>query len=766
MTGQDLEASLKQAPLPAPEPEGPGAGWAALPALALRVGPRGELLARSHRAAAQLPDGPTWADLGARPEQGPCPVGLARAGAPSSGQLRIGPRVFTVDANPDGEGGAWVVLREVTDELQVEAARRRVMAFSDQASSMAHVGWWVVDLTGGPLMWSDEVKRIHEVPRDYRPSLDHALSFYPPGAREQVQAHIEAAIRESRSWTFELPLITARGRRKWVRCHGRPELDGVGEGPAHTARLVGTFQDVTDRRTAEDQLRDALSRAADWEALFQMASGLALIADTRFRFLQVNGAWTRKLGWTRAELLSRSYIELVHPDDVARTIAEGERLAAAPGETLDFTNRYRTASGQYVWLAWNAVSDPARERVFAFATDVTPLKEGERALDERARRAERATEAKSAFLATMSHEIRTPMNGVIGLAELLLGTPLSAEQRGYAEKIQLAGGALLGVINDVLDLSKVEAGRLEVESLPFDLREVLAEVVQLQLPTALAKGVSLQVDVQPDLPPALLGDPGRLRQILMNLVSNAIKFTPEGAVRLEARSAPGPAGAAAVELRVIDTGIGVAEEAQQALFQPFSQGGASTARRFGGTGLGLAICRHLARLMGGEIGLQSAEGQGSTFWLRLTLPVAELQLIAEPPLALGERPGAGMRVLLVEDNAVNQLVAGQMLRNLGCDVDVVPDGVEALATLRDIAYDLVFMDCLMPRMDGIEATRRLRAGEAGPRQPPVVALTAHAMSGDRQACIEAGMNGFLTKPLTAHDLAQALARWSPARPAP
>ncbi|MCK6553181.1 PAS domain S-box protein [Candidatus Binatia bacterium] len=556
---------------------------------------------------------------------------------------------------------------------------------------------------------------------------------------------------------------------------------------AVAAQLGGTIrrkQADAALRASEERTRSIIDNALD--------AFIGIEDDGRI------SGWNRQaesvFGWQRDEIIGRTLEETVIPPQYRQAHRSGLQRFAATGEgevlnrRIEIAALHRDGHEFPVELSMWPVRLGETLTCSAFLRDITERKRAEAELQQAKQAAEVADRAKSEFLANMSHEIRTPMNGIVGATELVLDTPLAAEQREYLDIVRCSADSLLTVINDILDFSKIEAGKLEFEQIDFGLRDCLEETIRVAAVFARQKSLALGVDVSPQVGDALVGDPGRLRQVLTNLVGNAIKFTERGEVAVSVDVAARAAASAdrgdeegcraesdcepGIELHfaVRDSGIGIAPDRQQAVFNAFEQGDGSTARRYGGTGLGLAISAKLVRMMGGRMWVESDVGRGSTFHFtaRFGVQPAERAAIARGrPSKSGLRgPWGPLKILLAEDNAVNQKLVTRLLERGGHTVNVAGNGHEVLAALQKERFDVVLMDVQMPEMDGFQTTAEIRRRELEPgggahsglagMHMPIVAMTAHAMKGDRERCLEAGMDGYVAKPVRAAELFAAI----------
>ncbi|MDP3070747.1 MAG: PAS domain S-box protein [Opitutaceae bacterium] len=800
------------------------------------------------------------------------------------------PVLLSVTALRDPSGtitGFLGIARDITTRRRAEAARDRLEALLRQTGEMAKVGGWELDLATLQPIWSLETCRIHEIDPPVAPPLEQAINFYPPEARPLIEAAVREGIAHGTPWDLELPLITAKGRRIWVRTQGRAlRREGV------TVKLFGALQDITERRQAEAELRASEAR---FRALALHAPVGIFQTDAQGACHYVNDRWSALAGLAPTEAAADGWSSALHPEDRAAIFAEWQAFSRGEREfALEY--RFLHRDGSVVWVAGSAVPlrDPAGGLLgyLGTVTDITARKELDRNLAAARDHAVEASRLKSEFLATMSHEIRTPMNGVLGMTALLRDTRLSPVQADYLRTIETSGESLLGIINDILDFSKIEAGKIELDVTEFSLRQAVEDALDLFAARALEKNIELACIIGPGVPTRIAADVTRLRQIIVNLLSNALKFTATGEVLLTVEI-ESEGGQQRLKFAVKDTGIGISPEGMARLFKSFSQVDVSTTRRYGGTGLGLAISRKLVELMGGTMWVESQLGEGSTFSFTMAMnPVqaapapanlefkgrrllivddhatnrrvlsshatawgmiveeatsaaAALTLLAtdrecdiavidadlpemagdEFVRALREIPGrrsprlvlltalghtpidaviaqtvakpikaetlraaiaaalrdqpisvrtrapfappshdpelalrCPLKLLVAEDNAVNQRVAMLLLQRLGYQATLVGNGLEAVAAAGSEDYDAILMDVEMPLLDGSEATRKIRELRGSPTRPWIIALTAGAMQGDRERCLSAGMNDFLSKPVRPNALSDALER--------
>ncbi|MEM7097396.1 MAG: response regulator [Pseudomonadota bacterium] len=779
--------------------------------------------------------------------------------------------------------GSDVTERILQEQKLAESEERMAMALSGSKDGLFD---YVLDKD--QIYVSDSVQTWLNLNQDHL----HVNQLFPLLHQDDANLVIESfrgAIQNQSSLNVEFRLHDQLFKQlRWLALRGQVIKKGD-----QVVRLSGFVSDVTHRKVAEDLINTTVTRLG--AVLNNIADGILTLSGDG-KVCTVNPAGAAMLGRGEMGLAGTPVFELIPPENRQQVQSWMNAADGCVHETVMMCADGRAFPAEIAIASMDAVVD---ERYTVVLRDVTERKEHEASLQQALDEAQNATRAKAEFLATMSHEIRTPMNGVLGMTQLLLGMELGPDQREAAQLIFSSGDALLNLINDILDFSKIEAGRIELEELAFDLHAAIREVVELLATTARSKSLDLYVDYQSDIESALVGDVGRLRQVLLNLLGNAVKFTEEGHVVVRVRVSAIDDQSARVQIAIVDTGVGISQEAQSRLFESFTQADASTTRRFGGTGLGLAISKQLVELMGGEISVTSAPEEGSQFAIEMALGTADVALVestegfhalnnkrvlivddnqvglkiassmtrdfgmntqttddpeavlpllaaaheleqptellvldynmpgmdglsvatavradarfdackivlltssdiekpsgidgyglkpyfrnglakllcqalevddvsnvpVEPSSASPSLVGEGLKILVAEDNPVNQKVATRMLEKLGATADVAANGVEAVDMWHQFEYDLIFMDCQMPEMDGYGATSQIRAfeKESGRRPTPIIAMTANALAGDRENCLAAGMDDYASKPIKLDQLGQLITIWT------
>ncbi|WP_170292111.1 PAS domain-containing hybrid sensor histidine kinase/response regulator [Heliobacterium mobile] len=662
--------------------------------------------------------------------------------------------------------------RDITEQeerkLQLELEEQRFHSVINSLDEYI----WEVDLQGNFIYVSDRAEDILGMPKEELIGKDSTAGV-EPAELEKFRSTVRKAVQKKEPF-FDVEIIRKTpSRRCWLSLSGIPVFDKKNRLVAYR----GATLDITKQKQMEATLRD--SEESYRSIITSMAEGV-IVTDRAGMIIKANPTAENILGFSFDEIQGRSCFdpswEMYLDDDspVTRDNHPAMVTLQSRSASRNVVMRKNTPTGEPLWIQHNSeplfrIGSEEPYAVVSTFSDISARRNMEEELKKARQKALEASRTKSDFLAMMSHEIRTPMNGIMGMSTLLLDTALNRQQREYAHVIKDSSEVLLNVLNDILDYSKVEAGKLVLENLDFHLPGIVSNVITLFQQKALEKGISLTSSIASEVEAWVKGDPTRLQQVLTNLVSNAVKFTHSGQVTVRLWKEATTPHQSRLRFEVTDTGIGIENAMMEQIFQPFHQADSSTSRKFGGTGLGLAITGQLVKLMGGNIGALSEPGKGSTFWFSIPFqrPLAQLSIGLGKDHPLPQKPdfprwNIPLPVLLVEDSPVNQRLAITILTKMGLMVHGANNGIEAVKATAETEYAIIFMDCQMPEMDGFEATKIIRSQQAKTgRHVPIIAMTALAMSGDRERCLNVGMDDYLSKPVLMEQLIRLLDKWLP-----
>ena len=633
-----------------------------------------------------------------------------------------------------------------------------LQALAPFAAELAGVGFWRLDHDSLRFQWSDEMYRIYGLePGSPPPDLETLNGFCHPDDRQRLVQHQRT--NSGRDAAIEVRIIRPDGQLRHVVSRSTFHRNPAGG----ALTRIGVLTDVTEMKRSE---AEALQREQRYRFVTDNAHDMIVRVSLDAHLSYVSPGSARVFGYTPEEMAAISPRDMTHPDDLPMVIAAIAEMVEKRLPHLREPLRYRAKrkDGCWIWVESNPMlvfnAEGEAVETIDIVRDITETKLFEAELEEARAKAEAAAAAKSAFLANMSHELRTPLTSIIGFSRLMRERgDLPDEAHQHARRIYEASEALLAIINDVLDLSKLEAGNAELEIQPFSLRQLAEESIGLLAIQAEAKGLDLRLELDPRTPELIQGDVARLRQVLLNFLSNAVKFTSAGAVVVRTAWRRRKSGSS-LRVQVIDTGAGIAPNTIGRLFERFSQAEVSINRTHGGTGLGLSISKAIIELMGGRIGVDSRLGLGSTFWFEIPADAAEGR--AETHAVDAEMTWPDLRILMVDDTGVNRELVRLMLQPLGLRIEEASGGADGVQAAMTKPYDLILMDVRMPGVDGLEATRLIRAVSALNRRTPIVALTADVQPENAAACREAGMDDIVAKPISPKDLLGKIAQWSAA----
>lgn len=647
-----------------------------------------------------------------------------------------------------------IIFNDVTAYKQNEEIYR-------ETSKLSKTGIWELDLQTKKRLWSEEMYHIYGIDASWDPSDTPLKELYRPESFPLIAEAIEKAINYGTPFDLELQIVNASGRTIWIRAIGKVmRQNGIPN------KLYGVLQDISEQKNIQNTMKrheemlaetQKLTHSGSWES--DLLTGKNYWSEEAFRLFGIE---------KRSEGINTlTFGRLLHHDD--RTMYQREiQKVIQTGNPTNFDLRIVLPNQQIRYI--NAIAKPVKDengkviRLYGAMIDITSRTIAEQELIKAKVDAEHAANAKSEFLSTMSHEIRTPMNAVIGFTNLLLQNNPAPEQLEYLNLLKFSGENLLVLINDILDFSKIQEGKVSFEMINFNLPELLEKIKKTFSQPAQDKGLELALSVDPSISGEIIGDPVRLGQILMNLINNAIKFTPSGKVSINAARTSGDKDTDEISFEITDTGIGIAADKLTDIFERFTQASSDTNRKYGGTGLGLSITKQLIELQGGSFKVLSRLNEGTTFQFRISFRNSTKPAQTQSPKASAPQTSSlkGIRILLAEDNEVNILLMKQFLKQWGLSFDIAKNGRQAVEQVLTNDYDIVLMDIQMPEMDGYEATKIIRdLPEDKYRKLPIIALTASAMLAAKDRVFLAGMNDFLSKPFAPTDLFQLLLKYSP-----
>ncbi|MBW7476113.1 PAS domain S-box protein [Paenibacillus oenotherae] len=633
----------------------------------------------------------------------------------------------------DSSGSTVIVVigREITD-------RKKQEDFIREAQRIALIGSWEWDIDKGEIALSDQLYLIYNLEGNHaKGRLSQLTDLVPSRDRQRFKESIEGAL-EGENLSFEFRTSTRDGKDQYLHIRGVVVLSDTGI----PERMNGTIQDITERKEIERKLQETIER---YTSLKKYNHDAIVSLDLEGNIINANKMTEELTGYRLEELIGHSFSSIIGNQDIKSILTHSLEDMSAE-QSIDRIYHKDGHVAEVLATIVPIIINSENVGYYIIAKDITEQKR--LIIDKEA--AESTNKAKSEFLAMMSHEIRTPMNGVIGMTDLLMETTiLDTEQRGYLEIIRKSGDTLLTIINDILDFSKIDSGNTELLEEPFDIRGCIFEAVDILSPKAQEKRLEVSFSMSPDLPPVLVGDYQRLKQVLMNLIGNGIKFTNSGSVAISVNKEAHVGNEVKLRFTIKDTGIGIDKEKVQYLFQPFYQLDNFMTRTLEGTGLGLAISKRLVNLMNGEIWLEPTDGPGSTFIFTVILKEIERRNtgIAEHAPLNGQAIQRALRILIAEDNKINQMVLVKMLEKQGHAVRVVENGVDVINLAYTGEYDVIFMDVHMPGMNGLEATAVIK-DKLGDNCPIIIAVTANALKGDRELCFAAGMDDYISKPIS------------------